>query len=309
MRGCHLLFAWGSLLSLVLCVPNAWAVPSSCDRTPGDVSGDSALNVLDVVSMVSEILGNGDNPFFDQPSVCTDCFTDTVAATQASCPAVCTSSCCGSDTALSGGVCEATVSPVDASVCGEGTVFQSGGCVIPDPCSHAGWMDKVMAGCKELSGAKLGGFGGVGVSLPGVNLAFVDLSDADLSYADISDAVFFNANLQGADLSHTDATSANFVGADMGGANLDNADFSGAYLNDVIWDFGTSYDDTIWITEEYVCYDFPLSFCFFNQAAATCPDGYKVGSSPPPGMMATQDGCCDHASTSSSGACDLEDEE
>ena len=65
MRESHLPCVCVVSLSLVLCVPNAWAVPSSCDRTPGDVSGDSALNVLDVVSMVSEILGNGDNPFFD----------------------------------------------------------------------------------------------------------------------------------------------------------------------------------------------------------------------------------------------------
>ena len=80
-----------------------------------------------------------------------------------------------------------------------------------------------------------------GACLSGANLNYVILSHANLKGANLCSANLSNVDLRGANLSYTDLRFADLRNANLIGANLRNADLRNANLNEVSYNYQTSF--------------------------------------------------------------------
>ncbi|MBC62228.1 MAG: hypothetical protein CMP11_07195 [Zetaproteobacteria bacterium] len=181
-----------------------------------DINQDGALDILDLVLVVSSILYKSDDLYLkDLNSSGKVNITDVILMSQ-----------------------HIVGHEKNDGFCGDGIK------VYPEQCDDGNNIDndhcsmqcklnitsKDLLGLNDLKGADLSssfleGFDFEGYDLIDADLSGADLSGADLSGADLTNADLTNADLSDADLTGTDPT-ADFTGADLRGADLTNADLS-----------------------------------------------------------------------------------
>ena len=116
-------------------------------------------------------------------------------------------------------------------------------------CDLPTWLEKAVAGCKDLEGAELVGAYLWHADLEGANLTNADLTDANLVAAELQEANLTNANLTNADLSEADMYGANLTDANLTNTkvvytNLTEANLQNANLTGIQWGFTPCPDGT-----------------------------------------------------------------